>query len=215
MSDRRVLARLQNGLELMYRVATGVEVGDFMIDEDTRATYDVARSPREQLLVRSGDDGVDVALYVDAAVLARLEGDDPGHRLHDHNLPAFLYALEGVSHFVYTVVCAHAEREVSALELELQAEVDKYATCLLASDADPASSPRWRRRLFEEFEFEPDLDHHERDRYRAANQNARSYAASLERRFVRRRGIVDMLGELRRFYRLPLAGKLEHIAKAA
>jgi hypothetical protein len=215
VSDHGVLTRLQNGLELMYRVVTGVAVNDFMIDDDTRATYDVARSPREQLLVRSGDDGVDMALYVDAAVLARLEGNDPGHRLDDRNLPAFLYALEGVSHFVYTVVCAQAEREVSALELELQAEVDKYATCLLSADADLAISPRWRRRLFEEFELEDDLDHHERDRYRAANQHARCYAASLERRYVARGGIVDMLGELRRFYRLPLAAKLDHIAKAA
>lgn len=215
MGPPPVLARLQRGLERMYRVATGVAVNDFVIDDETRATYDVARSPREQLLVRSGEDGVDVGLYVDAAVLERLERDDPRHGLDDQNLPAFLYALEGVSHFVYTVVCAHAEREVSPLELELQAEVDKYATCLLASNADPGSSPRWRRRLFEEFELEDDLDHHERDRYRAANQNAHCYAASLERRYVHRRGIVDMLGELRRFYRLPLAAKLDHIAKAA
>ena len=28
-------------------------------------------------------------------------------------------------------------------------------------------------------------------------------------------GVVDMLAELRRFYRLPIAGKLDHIAKAA
>ncbi len=210
-----VLSRLQRGLELMYRVATGVEVDHFTIDDDTRASFDVTRTPREQLLVRQGDDGIDLALYVDAAVLARLDRDDPGDRLDDRNLPAFLYALEGVSHFVYTVVCANAEREVSALELELQAEVDKYVTCLLASDADPSSSPRWRRRLFEQFELEDDLDDHERDRYRAANENARRYAASLERRFVRRRGIVDMLGELRRFYRLPLHGKLDHIAQAA
>ncbi len=210
-----VLSRLQRGLELLYRVATGVEVGHFVIDQATRATFDPARAPREQLLIREGDDGVDLALYVDASVLAALSAHDPGARLDDRNLGAFLYALEGVSHFVYTIVCAHAEREVSALELELQAEVDKYVTCLLTSDADHATSRQWRHRLFERFELEDDLDHHERDRYRAANENARRYAASLERRFVARRGIVDMLGELRRFYRLSLGAKLEHIAKAA
>ena len=119
------------------------------------------------------------------------------------------------NHFVYAIVCAHAARAVSPLELELQAEVDKYVVCLLADGGAAAASPRWRRRLFEEFELEPDLDADERDRYRAANDGARRYAASLERRFVARGGTLDMLAELRRFYRLPLAQKLDHIAKAA
>jgi hypothetical protein len=199
----------------MYRVATGVQVDDFVIDEEARSVLGVARAPREQLLVHEDADGVDIGLFVDAAVLARLAAHDPGARLDDNNVAAFLYALEGVSHFVYAIVCAHAARAVSPLELELQAEVDKYVVCLLADGGAPAASPRWRRRLFEDFELEPDLDADERDRYRAANDGARRYAASLERRFVARGGTLDMLAELRRFYRLPLAGKLEHISKAA
>jgi hypothetical protein len=210
-----VLSRLQRGLEVMYRVATGVEVNDFMIDDDARSELGVARAPREQLLVHQDDDGVDVGLFVDAAVLSNLAAHDPGARLDERNLAAFLYAVEGVSHFVYAIVCAHRARPVSAFELELQAEVDKYVVCLLAGGAVPSSSPHWRRRLFEDFELEPDLDADERDRYRAANDGARRYSASLERRFVTRRGTPDMLAELRRFYRLPLARKLDHIAKAA
>ena len=213
--ERHVLGRLQRGLERLYRVATGVEVDHFVIDEATRDRFDLPRAAREQLLVREGDDGLDLALYVDAAVLARLADHDPGARLDHRNTAAFLYALEGVSHFVYTIVCARADRPVSALELELQAEVDKYVTCLLATDAAPAASAAWRRRLFHDVAYEDDLDDDERDRYRAANENARRYAASLERRFVARRSILDMLEELRRFYRLSLAGKLAHIDKAA
>jgi hypothetical protein len=212
-----VLSRLQQGLERMYRVATGVEVARFMIDDEARTDLGVARAPREQLLLHQDDDGLDVGLFVDAAVLANLDAHDPGERLDHQNVAAFLYAVEGVSHFVYAIVCAHAARAVSPFELELQAEVDKYVVCLLADGAAAtvAASPRWRRRLFEDFELEPDLDAEERDRYRAANQNARRYSASLERRFVSRGGLVDMLAELRRFYRLPIAAKLDHIAKAA
>jgi len=210
-----ILGRLQRGLEAMYRVATGVAVERFVIDEHARAELDLARAPREQLLVHEADDGLDLGLFVDAAVLDRLAAHDPGARLDERNTAAFLYAVEGVSHFVYLLVCARARRAVSALELELQAEVDKYVTCLLASDGDPGASRAWRHRLYERFELEPDLDRDERDRYRAANQNAQRYAASLERRFVARRGVPDMLTELRRFYRLPLAAKLDHIGKAA
>jgi hypothetical protein len=210
-----VLARIQRGLERTYRLATGVAVERFVVDEETRDRLSSARPAREQLLVSEADDGLDLALYVDAGALARLEARDPARRLDDDNLGAFLYAVEGVSPFLYMVVCAQQARAVSALELELQAEVDKYVVCLLVTDAGPADSPTWRRRLYDDCAFEADLDADERDRYRAANANARSYAASLERRYVRRRAIVDMLAELRRFYRLSLGAKLAHIDKAA
>ena len=210
-----VLSRIQRGLEQVYRLATGLAVEEFVVDEGVRDRLTTARPAREQLLVSEVEDGVDLALYVDAAALARLAAKDPGQRLDDHNLGAFLYAVEGVSHFIYTVICAQQARSVSQLELELQAEVDKDVVCLLVCDGAPATSPGWRRRLYDDCDFEDDLDADERDRYHAANQNARTYAASLERRFVHRRGVVDMLAELRRFYRLPLAGKLAHIDKAA
>jgi hypothetical protein len=125
-----VLGRLQGGLEQLYRVATGLPVEAFLIDDAARATLGLARAPREQLVVVESDDGIDVGLFVDGAVLANLAAYDPGSGLDDRNLPAFLYALEGVSHFVYAAVCAQRARAVSALELELQAEVDKYVTCL-------------------------------------------------------------------------------------
>jgi hypothetical protein len=211
------LRRLQRGIERMYRVETGVAVEDFVIDEAARdAICDgQTRAAREQLLVSQDDDGVAIALFVDAAAIDNLERRDPADRLDDDNLGDFLLALEGVSHFVYAIVCARSARPISALELELQAEVDKYVTCLLLGDAERGASARWRRRLFEQFTFEPDLDADERDRYRVANENAMRYAWSLERRFVAARGVPEMLRELRRFYRMPLGGKLGHIAGAA
>jgi hypothetical protein len=72
-----------------------------------------------------------------------------------------------------------------------------------------------RRRLFADAAYEPDLDHDEHARYRAANDNAQRYAAYLEQAFVVPRRIPEMLAELRRFYRLGLAGKLGTIARAA
>ncbi|MBP8806822.1 MAG: hypothetical protein KBG48_32625 [Kofleriaceae bacterium] len=210
-----ILARLQGGLEATYRVATGLPVDAFMLDEAGRASLGLARAPREQLVVVESDDGLDFGLFVDDAVLAQLAARDPADGLDDRNLPAFLYAVEGVSHFIYAALCAQRARTVSALELELQAEVDKYVTCLLSGDPGPAASAAWRRRLYDACSFEPDLDADERDRYRVANDNARRYAGALERRYVARGRIADMLVELRRFYRLPIAGKLDAIARAA
>jgi hypothetical protein len=60
-----------------------------------------------------------------------------------------------------------------------------------------------------------ELGAEERERYRAANDNAHRYAAWLESTFVEPRRIPEMLAELRRFYRQGLAGKLATIASAA
>lgn len=210
-----VLHRLQRGLERMYRIDTRVRVADFVIDHETRSQLGVARAPREQLLFSERGDELEIGLFVDGAALANLAENDPGHRLSEDNLGDFLLAVEGVSHFVYVVWRAHAGRSVSGLELELQAEVDKYVICLLSAGAAPASSGPLRRRLFEQFRFDDDLDQGERERYATANSNARRYSASLERRFVQRGRIADMLDELRRFYRLSLFGKLDFIARAA
>ena len=147
-----------------------------------------------------------------ARAVANLTSHDPAHRLGDHNFGDFLLAVEGVSHFIYAVRCARAERPVSQLELELQAEVDKYITCLLVTEPEAEVSAALRRRLFGDIAYEPDLDHDEHARYRAANDNAERYAAWLEQAFVTPRRIPEMLAELRRFYRLGLAAKLGAIA---
>jgi hypothetical protein len=209
------LWRVQRGLEELYRVDTGVEIGDFMVGAELRDALVAARRPREQLLVCEADGEMGLALFIDPDALANLVSHDPARRLGDHNLGDFLLVVEGVSHFIYAIRCARAERPVSQLELELQAEVDKYVTCLLATEPEAEVSAVLRRRLFDDAVYEPDLDHDERARYRAANDNAQRYAAYLEQAFVVPRRIPEMLAELRRFYRLGLAGKLGSIARAA
>ena len=207
------LARVQRGLEHLYRVDTGVAVDDFVIDQPTRDSLVDMRRPREQLLVVEDAGEMSVALFVDPRALENLERNDPSRALGDHNLGDFLLAVEGVSHFIYAICAARVDRKVSQLELELQAEVDKYVTCLLTTDAQ--RSAEWRERLFGDAIYDDDLDQDESQRYRVANDNAQRYSAFLEAEFVARRRIPEMLGELRRFYRKGLAAKLSTIATAA
>ena len=209
-----VLARVQLGIEALYRVETRLDVEAFVIDERERAATGVARAPREQLLVRqSSDEELDLALFIDERALCNLERHDPAGGLHAANFDDFCLIVEGVSHFIYVALCAAVERRVTALELELQAEVDKFACCsLLQRDGAPDDL---RQRLFRDVRFAHDLDATERDRYLTANGEADRYAESLERRFVEPDRVDEMLADLRRFYRLSLADKLGHIARAA
>jgi hypothetical protein len=207
-----VLTRLQLGLEALYRVETRLEVEAFVIDEQQRRAAGVARAPREQLLLRQADDDeLAMGLFVDSATLANLERNDPARGLDDGNFTDFCLAVEGVSHFIYVALCAAGQRPVSVLELELQAEVDKFVCCVLVQ----GNGHDLRRRLYRDVCFADDLDAAERDRYRTANGEADRYAEALERRFMREDRLTDMLAELRRFYRMTLDGKLAAITRAA
>jgi hypothetical protein len=210
-----VLARVQRGLEALYRVETRLDVDAFMVGQDQRdqALGSEQRRPREQLLVSQSGQELSLGLFLDEQALANLQRHDPAGGLSENNFWDFCLAVEGVSHFIYVALCASRDRSVTALELELQAEVDKFVSCtLVQGERDTAPL---RERLFERVSLAPDLDADERDRYRLANDQARRYSGSLDRRYLRHGRVDDMLGELRRFYRLGLQEKLQHIDQAA
>lgn len=218
-----VLGRLQRGLETLYRVQTNLDVDAFVVDEAARSraltgsngSHGTARRPREQLLIEESYDELKMALFVDAQALNNLQRHDPAQGLFAQNFNDFCLAVEGVSHFVYVAVCAAGERSVSALELELQAEVDKFVTCLLMANDHHQNAPRVRSLLFDEPHFANDLSTEEHDRYVTAHRAANTYAHALNKRYLVRERTIDMLAELRGFYRLSLQAKLNHIARAA
>jgi hypothetical protein len=156
------------------------------------------------------DDALELALYVDRATLANLERNDPAAGLDDRNFGDFCLAVEGVSHFIYLSLAARSERPVSQLELELQAEVDKFACGVLLLAGGAAEL---RRRLYGDVRYQGDLNAEEAARYRTANLEARRYSATLERRFPMRAETDGMLADLREFYRMTLVAKLGHIAR--
>jgi hypothetical protein len=211
-----VLAYLQRQLERIYEIQIPHSVEDFVIT-DPRTLNELrgedAREPsstEEQLLVVQDGENVDVALYVDNEIVNRLEQDDPRQRLHAGNLSDYCTAMEGVSHFLYLIWNAGFERGVSRLELEMQAEIDKYvSTALLfgkqGSGRVPANLYRW---LFESPEFDTSLDRPSLERYRDANYYASKYCARLEHRYLKRNGQAGMINDLRRLYRLTNRAKI-------
>ncbi|MCP4449564.1 MAG: hypothetical protein GY811_30160 [Myxococcales bacterium] len=202
-------------METLYRIDSEVEVANFVIDEEAREAAGVARSPREQLLLQEDADGLAIGLYLDAAVMESMQGRGAAQLAEGRLFGDFMMMLEGVSHFVYVAFRAGRNQQVSALELELQAEVDKYVTCLLSHEGNRGHSEQLRERLFKHVEYDLDLCPEEQERYRVANNNALRYTESLERRYVARNRLGDMLVELRKFYRLGLRGKMHHIRQAA
>ena len=214
-----VLRGLQTLLGRLYDVDLPYDVYDFLITD--RRSVDAAsnddRVQDEELLLAETTDGsgAGVALYLDPGLLSRLEAADPHHALNEHNLADYCTALEGVSHFVYSTWGLQRDLPVSLLELETQAEVDKYAVTvfLLAAQQEGRSYPaQVHARLFDRVSFDARLEPHQYERYRTAHALAARYCRRLEQRFVNRGTpkIEALVRELRGFFRLRHAAKLRH-----
>ena len=202
-----ILTRIQARINELYDVDS-MPVEPFICsEEEARAAVGDAVSRGEVLLVSEDAEGISVGLYVAESALESI-------RAGEHSLEAFWLAAEGVSHFVYLVFRAQNDESVTQLELELQAEVDKYATALLDGwgvGLMKERSRQIRRRLFDDADFLDDAGTELGDRYRVATRAAARVVANLERRFVAREDLNGLVGELRRFYRL---GRREKLAYA-
>ena len=210
-----VLAQLQSLLARLYDVPAEHAVADFLITDRARTTAqgDAADGiTDEQVLIDERDDSLHIGVYISEDVLGRLAGDNPMEALRDSNLSDYCTALEGVSHFHYLTWRARHAEPVSLLELELQAEVDKYAaaTWLYTVQRAGRFPHTLHERLFHDVRFCHGLDAASLARYREANRGAARFCRQLDERFLRcRRAQPEhWLAELRKFYRLSHAQKL-------
>ena len=216
-----ILTQLQQLIGAIYDVSIAHDVYDFLVTDRGRLPQSVrGRSSEEDLIVAEAAAGGEagVSLYLDPGVLERLRRENPMVRLHEGNVGDYWKALEGVSHFLYVAWNAGHDRPVSILELEMQAEVDKYVASywLLRRQLPNRFPAELRRILFERTRIDPGLAEGREDLYREASRYAEKFCRRLEQS-LRRSGAGtegEVLTELRRFYRLTNARKVAHIERS-
>ena len=189
-------------------------VADFLVGKAARDQLAPHASPDEALLVLEGGEELHVALFLDETVLAQL-GVAAGAPWTHARLSGFCAAAEGVSHFLYLAHRASQNGSVSQLELEAQAELDKYLSVLLQlwATGRRGASAELRRRLFERVALRDGLNAAERDRYKLASALASACARALEARFVLAGRLEGLLREVRKLYRLSGGEKLSALAQ--
>src|SRR5437868_492019 len=168
-----ILHRMQALLSHLYDAPVAHDVEDYLVSDPkqfARLTGAGAPGADEQVVVVQDRDEVRIGLYIDREVLDRLEQHDPLAALDDDNLRDYCTALEGVSHFHYLMWSLARSRNVSLLELELQADVDKYASALtlLTRQRDGAFPAALHERLFHRVGYSPELSQECRRRYEEA-----------------------------------------------
>ncbi len=215
-STEALLQPMQDMLAGIYDLPTEYRVYDFLFTERERlpAPLRASRTDEQVLVLEQAGDAA-VGLYLDPALLERLRAANPLEALHGGNLADYWTALEGVSHFLCLAWHAGHDRAVSLLELELQAEIDKYVTScwLLRRQRPDAQAAGLHRLLFERTRIDPALASGREGLYREANHYAARFCRRLERELAEGQRCVraETLAGLRRFYRLNRERKLKHI----
>ena len=204
------LDALQYKLEAIYEFQVEQRINDYLttdqkfVAEITRSE----RSAREQVLLQQEGDDYWLSLYLDEQVYNNFSHPSVPESMCHQQAGDFCLAVEGVSHFLYLCWNANFEREVTKLELELQAEVDKYLLLLEYATTDSGLVHPW---LFDNWKLEDGLNDEEQIRYEMANSYASKYCKGLEQRYMGIGQTNEMLRELRRFYRKTQKQKLHMI----
>jgi hypothetical protein len=215
-----ILSQLQALLAGIYDVPLAYDVAEFLLT-DPRCVPEAAgaNTADEQVLVASEDDAMEIGVFVAPGVLERLTRANPLDALNAGNLADYWTALEGVSHFIYLAFNASHDRPVSLLELELQAEIDKYVSTLwLLRTQDPARFPaELHNALFVRAQVDISLAGARCQLYRQANAYAARFCRHLSGTLRSREQHARALAvtELRRFYRLSEERKVRHINRTA
>lgn len=183
-------AALQRALEGFYRLERAPDVRRFAV-VGTAGT-------RERLWVREVGGALELRLTVPQVLPRELHGTTDG----------WLQVVEGVSHFLYLAERARTELPATQLELELQAEVDKFVAVAAPHRSSRAANLAAHRRLFEApVRFLHAAPTEAGARYRYAHTLACRFVA----RLVARSDPRELNARLVRFHR---AGQAEKIALA-
>lgn len=196
-------SRIQARLHKTYAIPEAPPVDAFIVETQGDA--------RETVHVREGQDEIEVQVTLPRNALISPRP----------SLDELCQVVEGVSHFLFLAERARRELPTTQLELEIQAEVDKYVVLVLGNvlhregaTFDTARSRAMRARLYENVVYIFDAGTERGDRYRVANDVAARVAHGIEKAVLRTGRGEDSRRFLRRFYAAGLREKLE-LARAA
>jgi len=193
-------SRIQDRLGALY----GIEAPN--VDGFVRVTE--GEDGREVLLVRKRRGAVELSLCLPAASLS------PKGAM---SLDVLCQVAEGVSHFLYLAERSRRELPATRLELEIQAEVDKFlllAGVLTDRPAEPKRLEAIFTRLFHRVEFVHAEGTENGERYRLANKLAARFLRSIAKDLVEQGTSYRVLAALNRFFHAGQREKLELAAAA-
>ncbi len=210
-----MIEELQSNLQALYEIETNHNVSSFVTSNGNLKAALLASngSSKETVFFREEGGCLDIAVFIDEDVISQLNTSLTPENLLTKNVGNYCYALEGVSHFLYLIYNAGYDRSVNFLEMELQAEVDKFVMLKTMIDREGSDGKKHdaHSMVFDDMHFRSGLNPEEITRYKDANFFAAKFCRSLLRNYIGNRNPAGMERQLRRFYRLPLQEKIRLI----
>lgn len=200
-----ILEKIQKDLETLYAFKLDQNVKNFLTQTGKqKGSKKVGgRFHNEALIIKQNEGDIEVALFIHPKLLQQLKADNPYANLNLGNLEPFLIATEGVSHFLYFISRAEKQLPVTQLEMELQAEVDKYLlACFLYYHQHKIIPPFLFSTLFENFRWHNELSNEEISRYKKANALAAKFCNHLQTHYLRTKRWQELLEVVRQFYHM-------------
>lgn len=208
-----IISAIQRELQEVYALSCEESVEDFLW-AGTKPAHFLEKHPwlhgsGEALFVEQKEEELELGLWFHPQLLEWSESQHWQRLSMDElSISKMATLIEGVSHFVYLVSRANEEKAVTQLELELQAEVDKFV--LLSRGIRDLPMGALMESLFGKADWNPHLPAEARARYEAAFKFASQYCDYLRKNsfpFTQ-----DLMQELRSFYRMNQAEKIQHIS---
>ena len=207
----QLFADLQSTLAKRYDIFQPYSVEPFIShDAETLARITgVKPTTPEMMLVQEDGNNLDITVFLDKQLISALSNLNWDQHWNGKYFNHYCIVLEGISHFVYLSWNAYYDRPVKWLELELQAEIDKFVFASI--DANAQDTRELISRLFEDVRYHESLSEESRDRYETANELAQGYCCWLNDNFDIRDHNRRLTAELARFYRTRGNDKCRHI----
>ena len=161
------------------------------------------RGEREAVRIRQARDGaVEIEVRTPPPSAAR-------------RLDVLCQIIEGVSHFVYVAERARRSLPATQLELELQAEIDKYMLLVLSKESFDVELARLLHiQLYERVQFAHPEGTELGDRYRLANDLAARFVHRLNVVYAQKGRRAELRDAMSRFYGMGQTEKIRY-ARAA
>ena len=209
-----MIQNIQQYLTTIYALPQSIDIRNFLIDSEALLFYlnekTLDSEISEKILFKFNQDGtIDVGLYFRKDILDRLDGIHPKELLNESNFSSFCSLIEGVSHFLFLNFRSYHTLPLSALELEVQAELDKFITSFIYQyhHHGQRKNPKCyadeiHSRLFQQYHLRTRLGEEEKNRYEFASQSAAKLCYQIKNYFLDYRpNWKGLLSYLRQFYR--------------
>ena len=198
-------------LMALYNFDPKLKISDYLIDEQksiAATKINHAGLQDEVFYIQQNGSEFDLGLYLNPDFIEILDNTKHPQR----HVNKFSCVVEGISHFLTFCHRAQNGKSISALELELQAEVDKFLLLhLYALKNEHEASPEFFDWQFDDVFYVENLSEELKDRYRSANQLAAHFCNRLRKKCFYPRNMHELLKEIRPFFHANLSEKVSMI----